>query len=215
MARGDILDTQFEGAEIDISDNKVVAGDDINLTAKDPTLKKIMIGAGWDLNTFQGEDMDIDVCVFLLDRHDKTREDEDFIFYNSPIGCNGAVEHTGDNRTGAGDGDDETVMIDLLGLPFDIMRIVVVLSIYQGYEKDQALSRVKNCFIRLVNADNDLEIVRFELTKEMQDQEHEFAMIGAYIDREGPKWHFRPVLEYFKGGLAEIATKYGIVILRQ
>jgi tellurium resistance protein TerD len=215
MSRGDILDTEFEGKAVELSDNLVQAGDDINITAKDPTLKKIMIGCGWDLNTFQGEDMDLDVSVFLLNRQDQTREDEDFIFYNSPAGCNGSVRHTGDSRTGAGDGDDETVLIDLLGLPFDIVRIAIVLSIYQGYEKDQSLSRVKNCFVRLVNADNQLEIVRYELKEELRDQEHDFAMLTATIDREGPKWHFRPVLEFYKGGLAEIATKYGIVVLRQ
>ena len=215
MARGDVLDTEFEGKDIDISDKLVHAGDDINLTAKDPTLKKIMIGAGWDVNTFQGEDMDLDVSIFLLDKNQQTREDEDFIFYNNPTGSNGAVTHTGDSRSGAGDGDDETILIDLLGLPFDIMRICIVLSIYKGYEKDQSLSRVKNCFIRLVNADTQLEIVRFELNDELKDQEHEFAMLAATIDREGPKWHFRPKPEFFKGGLAEIATKYGIVVMRQ
>lgn len=215
MARGDILDTEFEGKEIEISENLVFPGDDVNVTAKDPTLKKIMIGAGWDLNTFQGEDMDLDVSLFLLDKNEQTREDEDFVFYNNPSGSNGAVTHTGDSRTGAGDGDDETIMLDLLGLPFDIMRVAIVLSIYQGYEKDQALSRVKNCFVRLVNADTQIELMRYELKEELRDQEHDFAMVAAYLDREGPKWHFRPVLEFYKGGLAEIATKYGIVVLRQ
>lgn len=215
MARGDILDTEFENAKIDISDKLVFAGDDINLTAKDPTLKKIMIGAGWDVNTFQGEDMDLDASIFLLDRKDLTREDEDFVFYNNTTGSGGAATHTGDSRTGAGDGDDETIMIDLLGLPFEIVRIAIVLSIYKGYEKDQSLSRIKNCFIRLVNADTQLEIVRFELSDELKDQEHEFAMVAATIDREGPKWHFRPKLEFYKGGLSEIATKYGIVVMRQ
>ncbi|MCD8493991.1 MAG: TerD family protein [Alphaproteobacteria bacterium] len=215
MSRRDILDTEFENAEIKISDNLVKPGDDINITEKDPALKKIMIGCGWDLNTFQGEDMDVDVSIFLLDKNEQTREDEDFIFYNSPEGCNGAVKHTGDNRTGAGDGDDETIMIDLLGLPFDVVRIAIVVSIYQGYEKDQSLSRVKNCFVRLVNADNEFEILRYELKEELRDQEHDFAMVAALIDREGPKWHFRPLLEFYKGGLAEIATKYGIVIMRQ
>lgn len=215
MARKDVLDTQFEGTEIDVSEKLAKAGDDINITAKDPTMKKLMIAAGWDLNTFQGEDMDLDVSIFLLDRNDQTREDEDFVFYNNTTGCNGAALHTGDSRTGAGDGDDETILIDILGLPFDIMRICVVLSIYQGYEKDQSLSRIKNGFVRLVNAETQIEIVRFELTGELKDQEHDFAMVAATIDREGPKWHFRPKLEFYKGGLAEIASKYGIVILRQ
>lgn len=213
--RGDILDTEFEGKQAKEADTRIFAGDDLNLTNKDPALKKIMVGCGWDLNTFQGEEMDLDVSVFLLNSKDQTREDGDFIFYNNMKGCNDAVIHRGDSRTGAGDGDDENISIDLLGLPFDILRIVIAVSVYQGYEKDQPLSRIKNAYVRLTNAENGIELARFELHEDLKEHDQEFAMIAAYIDREGPKWHFKPVTEYYKGGLAEIATQFGIIIMRQ
>ena len=121
--------------------NKVKRGDEINLTLKDPTMKAIMVGVGWDLKAFESDPLDLDASVFLLDRNEKTRVDEDFVFYNNLIGSEGAVKHQGDSRTGAGDGDDEIMMINLQELPFDIMKISFVLSIYVGF--DSKLNRFK------------------------------------------------------------------------
>lgn len=213
--RGDVLDTEFEGKDVELSDHRVFPGEDLNLTNKDPTLRKIMLGCGWDLNVFQGEEIDVDISIFLLDKNDQTREDADFVFYNNMTALDSAVIHHGDNRTGAGDGDDEQISINLQELPFDILRIAVVVSIYQGYEKDQPLNRIKNGFIRLANSETQHELLRYELSHELADHDKEFAMIAAYIDRVGPNWHFKPVTEFYEGGLAEIATKFAIVVLRQ
>src|SRR5690349_11201078 len=102
----DILDTRFEGKEIELSDGRVSLGDDINLTAKDPSLNKLVIGVGWDLNAFNADALDLDFSLFMLNKDGVTRADEDFVFYNQPVCLDGGIKHGGDSRTGAGDGDD-------------------------------------------------------------------------------------------------------------
>lgn len=208
---GDIFDTQFEGKEIELVDNKVGIGDDVNLMAKDLTVHNILIGAGWDVNAFDADVLDLDLCLFLVDKDGLTQVDEDFVFYNNPMVLDGAVKHHGDSRSGAGDGDDETVSIDLHKISYEIMQIYLVVAIYKGFEKEQNLGQVRNGYIRIVNADSSYELVRYVFDKDIQDHQ-EMAMIAATLNREGPKWHFRPVGEFFEGGLAEIATRCGIIV---
>lgn len=207
----DILDTRFEGKKVDMSGNRVNVGDEVNLLAKDPSLKSLHVGMGWDLNAFDADVIDLDVSVFLLDKNDMTRVNEDFIFYNNLQDASGSVKHLGDNRSGAGDGDDESVIIDMHALTFDVYKIVFVLSIYRGEEKQQTMKKLQNAFIRMVNKDTGLEICRYELSKLLEDK-LETAMIVGVLNREGPKWHFLPRADFFDGGLGAIAQKYGCVI---
>ncbi len=207
----DILDTTFEGKEVVIEDNKIDEGDDINLLAKDPTLSKIIVGAGWDINTFDTDSIDLDISLFLLNRDNKTRNDNDFVFYNQPETLDGGITHNGDSRTGAGDGDDESILIDLHAVPFDIIDIAVVMSIYKGYEKEQALESVRNTYVRILNAENSFELMRFEIGKLFEDKTETGAVIGM-IRREGPKWHFKADIEFVPGGLSELARRYDIII---
>jgi tellurium resistance protein TerD len=209
---GDILDTRFDGKEVELTDNRAKVGDDINIIAIDPTLRKLHIGVGWDLNAYDATALDLDISVFLLDKNGKTRVDEDFIFYNNLEVLNGAVRHMGDNRTGAGEGDDETIFIDLTGVPFDIQKIVFVLSLYRGEEKDQRLGQVQKGFLRLANQETGIELLRYEIDKDLEDKAAT-GMIVASINREGPKWHFTPIAEFIDGGLKAIATRYGCVIV--
>lgn len=193
--------------------NALSKGEEVNLLQKDATLRECMIAVGWDIRTFEGDPVDLDVCCFLLNKADQTRENEDFIFYNNPKGCSGAVRHTGDSRTGAGDGDDETIYFDLNGLPFDVAKAVFVLSIYNGEEREHHFGMVRNTYLRVVNHESGDEIVRYDLTPELeQSSPSATAMVVAEIVREGPKWHFRAVGEPVEGGLARIATNYGIVV---
>ena len=210
----DIFDTRFEGKDVEITDNRVFLGQEVNITAKDPAMSRILIGMGWEMNAFDSEALDLDVSVFLLGKDDKTRIDEDFIFYNNLQGCDGAVRHNGDSRNGAGDGDDESILIDLKGVPFDVMKIVFTLSLYKGEEKSQNLSQLRNAYIRLVNADTQVELLRYDLDKDLAEKE-EIGAVIATLNREGPKWHFTPVAESVEGGLAKIAVRYGLVIMNQ
>ncbi len=208
----DIFDPSYDkDVEIKVSDNKVTKGDDINLTAKDPTMNNIVVGVGWTLNAFDADTLDLDISCFLLNKDGKTRVDEDFVFYNNMEGCDGAVCHNGDNLTGAGDGDDETISIDLSGVPFDIVKIMFVFSIYRGEEKGQGMGSVRNGYLRVVNASNTQEILRYDIQSEVEGHE-ETAMLIASINREGPKWHFEAVGEFVDGGLGAVATEYDIIV---
>ncbi|MGH1456184.1 MAG: TerD family protein [Alphaproteobacteria bacterium] len=208
----DIFDPAYDKkVEIKVSDNKVNKGDDINLTAKDPTMNNIVVGVGWTLNAFDADTLDLDICCFLLNKDGKTRVDEDFVFYNNVEACDGAVCHNGDNLTGAGDGDDETISIDLSGVPFDIVKIMFVFSIYKGEEKGQGMGSVRNGYLRVVNASNSQEILRYDVQEEVEGHS-ETAMLIASINREGPKWHFEAVGEFVEGGLGKVATDYDIIV---
>lgn len=207
----DIFEKEFDPDAFKINDNSIRKGDDVNLTQKDPSLRRVTIGLGWELKAFDVDVIDLDASCFLLDKNDKTRVDADFVFYNNPEGCDGAVKHNGDSRTGAGDGDDETMTIDLHGVPFDIVKIAFAVTIYGAHEKEQKLGMVSNAYLRILNADNGEEMLRYDITSDLQDRSEQ-GVIVATLDREGPKWHVRPVCEFVAGGLSELATRYGIVV---
>ena len=121
----DFFDTSHEGKAVEIEDNFVRMGDEVNLLEKDPTLKNVLIGAGWDLNAFNADALDLDLSLFLLNKDKMTRMDSDFIFYNQKDALDGGIVHHGDSRTGAGDGDDENISVDLHAVPFDILQILI------------------------------------------------------------------------------------------
>lgn len=210
----DILDTAYEGKEVELTDGKARVGDNINLTAKDPVLHKLLVGVGWDLNVFNAEALDLDVSLFMLDKTGKTRVDEDFVFYNQPMTLEGGVRHGGDSRTGAGDGDDEVMLIDLHSVPFDIMKIVFVLTIYRGHEKQQNMGMVRNAYLRIANEKSNVELVRYEFSDDLEDK-MDTGMIVATLNREGPKWHFTPVAEFVAEGLKDLAPRFGLTIVQQ
>lgn len=193
-------------------DNLVSLGDEINLSKKMPGFKHALVGIGWDLKQFDRDPPDLDASVFLLNKDEKTRVDEDFIFYNNLSGCDGAVSHTGDSRTGAGEGDDETIVIDLEALPFDVIKIVFVVSIYDLDASENNFTHVKNVYFRLVDQDTGHELLRYELDEELHVS-HTGLIVGE-IERVGAEWVFRAVGETNAGGLVKIASGYGIVVLQ-
>ncbi len=210
----DIFDTRFEDKEVELDDGYVSVGDDINILEKDPTIHKLRIGMGWEINAFDGDNLDLDLSLFMIDKNDHTRVDEDFVFYNNMMALDGAVKLHGDSRTGAGEGDDEVISVDLHGVPFDIIRIVVFLSIYQGLEKDQSLGMVRNTYMRLINEENNIELLRYDLSEHLRENDATGMVVG-YLDREGPKWHFRPQAEFEHEGLSTYAKKKGLIIIQQ
>ena len=189
----------------------VQKGESVDLLRKDPTLKRLRIGAGWEQRLLEGDRIDIDLSAFLLNIKDETRIDEDFVFYNSESGAEGGIKHSGDSRTGAGEGDDEAITIDLNGIPFDIIKIVFVLSIYDEENKDHNFSQVRDLFLRVINEDDQNEICRYVFEGDNEPKDGN-AIYVAMLVREGPKWFFEVQAEVINGGLAEIATKYGIIV---
>ena len=207
----DFFDTSYEGKEVELEDNRIGLGADFNLTGADPALRNVLVGAGWDLNAFNADALDLDLSLFLLDKDNMTRFDGDFIFYNHEGALEGGIKHHGDSRTGAGDGDDENISVDLQAVPFDVLRILVVVTIYKGFEKQQSLDMVRNAYVRIVNADTKHELCRYELDSVLDDKTETGIVVGA-LNREGPKWHFKPDAELIPGGLSELARRYGLII---
>lgn len=187
-------------------------GEQVNLTRLDPTLRKIVVGVGWDVIGFESEAPDLDASIFLLDKNNQTRVDEDFIFYNNLKSGNGEVEHRGDNRTGAGDGDDEIVLVDLMALPFEIISLSFVISIYDAGVRGHTFKSVRNCFLRISNEETGIELMRFHLDKEFQEEEQASAVVVGTLLREGPNWFFDGIGKMEEAGLPKIATDYGIIV---
>lgn len=184
-------------------------GGNISLTKSDPGLARIIVGLGWDVRATDGKEFDLDASAFLLTATGKVRSDADFIFYNQMKSVDGSVEHTGDNRTGAGDGDDEQIKIDLTKLPTEIDKVAVSVTIHEATQRNHNFGMVSNAFIRVVNADTNNEIARYDLT---EDASVETAMIFGEIYRHGAEFKFRAVGQGFKGGLGPLATNFGVSV---
>ncbi|OOF61429.1 TerD family protein [Rodentibacter pneumotropicus] len=184
-------------------------GGNVSLSKSAPGLTKLVIGLGWDARSTDGAEFDLDGSAFLLTSSGKVRSDSDFIFYNNLVAADGSIEHTGDNRTGEGDGDDESLIVHLNKLPTAIDKIAVTVTIHDAESRKQSFGQVSNAFIRCVNGDNNQEIARFDLT---EDASTETAMIFGEIYRHNGEWKFRAVGQGFAGGLAALARNYGIRI---
>ncbi|NWK51844.1 TerD family protein [Acinetobacter sp. SwsAc5] len=184
-------------------------GGNLSLTKTDPTLNNVLVGLGWDARATDGADFDLDASIFLLGANDKVRGEHDFIFYNQPRSPEGAVEHTGDNRTGEGDGDDESVKINLSKVPADIQKVIITVTIHDAEQRRQNFGQVQNAFVRIVNDLNQNEIVRYDLN---EDYSVETAMIFAELYRHNGEWKFRAVGQGFSGGLKAMCNQYGINI---
>ena len=184
-------------------------GGNVSLSKEEPNLAKILIGLGWDTRTTDGIDFDLDASAFLLAAGDKVRGDADFIFYNNLRSADGSVEHTGDNRTGAGDGDDEALLVDLTRVPADVLKIAIAVTIHDGEARRQSFGMVSNAFIRIVNEATGREISRYDLA---EDASTETAMIFGEVYRHNGEWKFRAVGQGYKGGLAPLARNYGVSV---
>lgn len=182
-------------------------GGNLSLSKTDPSLSRILVGLGWDPRATDGTEFDLDASAFLLDASGKVRGDADFIFYNQLKSPDGSVEHLGDNRTGAGDGDDEVVKVDLARVPAEIEKIAFTVTIHDADVRKQNFGQVSNSFIRVVNEVSGAEIVRYDLA---EDASTETAMIFAELYRNNGEWKFRAVGQGYAGGLRALANGYGM-----
>ena len=184
-------------------------GGNLSLSKTDPSLNQVLIGLGWDARATDGVDFDLDASAFLLAANDKVRGESDFIFYNQTRSPEGSVEHTGDNRTGEGDGDDEAVKINLAKVPADVQKIAITVTIHDAQNRGQNFGQVQNAFIRVVNDQTNVEIVRFDLN---EDYSTETAMIFGELYRHNNEWKFSAVGQGYNGGLSAMCSQYGINI---
>lgn len=182
-------------------------GGNVNLSKEAPSLKKLVIGLGWDPRATDGAAFDIDGSVFLLKADGKVRSDADFIFYNNLKSTDGSVVHLGDNTSGAGEGDDEKITIDLAAVPAEIEKITFGVTIHDAEARKQNFGMVSKAYIRCLNADGDKEIARYDLS---EDSSTETAMIFGDIYRVNGDWKFKAVGQGFAGGLGPLARSFGI-----
>lgn len=181
-------------------------GTAVSLTKAAPGLKNIVVGLGWDAQA-RGATFDLDASVFCVGQHGRVYNSDDFIFYNNLRSSDGAIEHTGDNRTGAGEGDDEAIKVALNRVASHVVSMVFAVTIHEGEEKRQHFGQVKNAFIRIINADTNQELARYDLAERFSG---ETALIFGDVYRAGNEWVFRAIGHGMKGGLPAACALYGV-----
>jgi len=182
-------------------------GGNVSLSKEAPGLTAVTVGLGWDVRTTTGTEFDLDASAIVLGADGKVVSDKHFIFFNNKTSPDGTVEHTGDNLTGEGEGDDEQIKVNLAGLPADVDKVVFPVSIYDADSRSQSFGQVRNAFIRVVNQAGAGEIARYDLT---EDASTETAMVFGELYRSGADWKFRAVGQGYASGLAGIARDFGV-----
>ena len=182
-------------------------GGNVNLSKTDPNLKQVLLGLGWDARSTDGVDFDLDASIFMVTENGRVRSDSDFIFYGQLRSPCGSIEHTGDNRTGAGEGDDEGLKIKLDQIPSIITRLVVAVTIPDAQVRKQNFGMVTNAFIRVVNEADGKELARYDLS---EDASTETAMIFGELYRHSGEFKFKAIGQGFAGGLGPLAKSFGV-----
>ncbi len=177
-------------------------GQKTNLTKENPDLKKIIASLGWDDESI---DFDLDISAFLLNAEEKVTQDEDFIFYNNMESETKAVIHTGSNKTD--EGHNETIMVDFSKIPSSIEKIPIIVTIHEAGERQQNFGQISTAFIRIINEDNNEEILRYDLA---EDFSIETAIIIAELYKSGEEWKFRAVGSGFRDGLNALCRNFGV-----
>jgi tellurium resistance protein TerD len=182
-------------------------GGNVSLTKQAPGLTAVTVGLGWDLRTTTGTDFDLDASALVLDEAGKIISDQHFVFFNNLRTPDGGVEHTGDNTTGEGEGDDEQIKVNFGAMPPTAQRVAFAVSIYEGDARSQNFGQVRNAFIRVVNQADNGEMARYDLS---EDASTETAMVFGELYRNGAEWKFRAVGQGYASGLAGIAADFGV-----
>ncbi len=183
-------------------------GQKVSLTKGNPGLKNVVVGLGWDVNQFDtGGDFDLDAAAFLLTDTGKVSKQEDFVFYGNLNHPSGSVQHMGDNLTGAGEGDDEQIKIDLSKVPENITKIAFTVTIYEPEQRRQNFGQINNAFIRIYNEDTGEELLRYDLG---EDFSIETAAVFGEVYKNGSEWKFNAIGSGFQGGLKALCAQYGV-----
>ena len=184
-------------------------GQNVSLSKTDPSLHRVLVGLGWDTRSTDGNDFDLDASLFLVNGQQKVPSDAHFIFYNQLVSPCGSVTHTSDNLTGDGDGDDETLIVELDKVPQSIDSLVITVTIHDAETRQQNFGQVRNAFVRLVNDDSQVEVLRFDLS---EDYSTETAMVFGEIYRRNGEWKFRAIGQGYNGGLYALCMQYGVQV---
>ncbi|MCX2971259.1 TerD family protein [Streptomyces sp. TRM70308] len=182
-------------------------GGNVSLTKEAPNLTAVLVGLGWDARTTTGADFDLDASALLTDGQGKVLSDQHFVFFNNLTSPEGSVEHTGDNLTGEGDGDDEAIKVNLASVPAEVEKVVFPVSIYEAETRQQSFGQVRNAYIRVVDQADGRELARYDLT---EDASTETAMVFGELYRHGAEWKFRAIGQGYASGLRGIAQDFGV-----
>ena len=185
-------------------------GQKVDLTKGNPSLKKLLVGLGWDINAYDsGASFDLDASAFLVGDNGKVPTEKEFVFYGNLKHVSGGVVHMGDNRTGEGEGDDEQIKIDLDKVPSNVSKIAFTVTIYEAEERRQNFGQVSNAFIRIVDEVTNEELIRYDLG---EDFSIETAIVVGELYRHNGEWKFNAIGSGFQGGLAALCNHYGIEV---
>jgi tellurium resistance protein TerD len=193
--------------EVELMAISLQKGQNVSLTKEAPGLKEVTFGLGWDARSTDGADFDLDASALILGENNKVLSDKHFVFYNNVQDPSGVVVHTGDNRTGEGEGDDEQIIVSVATLPSEVKKVVFVATIHEAEARKQNFGQVSNAYIRAVNNEGDKEITRYDLS---EDASIETAMIFGELYRHGEEWKFKAVGQGYSGGLAGVARDFGV-----
>ncbi|MGK2879787.1 MAG: TerD family protein [Mycobacterium sp.] len=182
-------------------------GGNVSLSKQAPNLTAVAVGLGWDVRTTGGQDFDLDASALACGENQKVLSDSHFVFYNNLRSPDGSIEHTGDNLTGEGEGDDEVINVELSAVPPDVAHIFFPVSIHDADNRRQNFGQVRNSFIRVVDRSNGVELARYDLS---EDASTETAMVFGEVYRRGGEWKFRAIGQGYVSGLAGIARDYGV-----
>ena len=183
-------------------------GQKVSLTKGNPGLKNVVVGLGWDTNAYDtGSDFDLDAAAFCLTDSGKVSSQNDFVFFGNLNHQSGAVSHLGDNLTGAGDGDDEQIKIDLSKIPAEITKIAFTVTIYEAEARRQNFGQVSNAFVRIFDENTGEELLRYDLG---EDFSIETAVVFGELYKNADEWKFNAIGSGYQGGLAALCNMYGI-----
>lgn len=183
-------------------------GQKVELTKGNPSLKKLLVGLGWDVNQYDsGADFDLDAAAFLLGADGKVITDAEFVFYGNLKHNSGAVEHMGDNLTGEGDGDDEQIVVDLSLVPANVEKIAFTVTIYDAEVRRQNFGQVSNAYIHIMDEVGNTDLIRYDLG---EDFSIETAVVVGELYRHNGEWKFNAIGSGFQGGLAALCRNYGV-----
>jgi tellurium resistance protein TerD len=173
-------------------------------------LTAVTVGLGWDLRTTTGTDFDLDASAIAVRPDGKVLSDKHFVFFGNLTSPDGSIQHTGDNLTGQGEGDDEQIMVNLAGVPAEVDKIAFPVSVYEADVRSQSFGQVRNAFIRVVNQVNGEELARYDLS---EDGSTETAMIFGELYRNNTEWKFRAIGQGYESGLRGIAQDFGVNVV--
>ncbi len=185
-------------------------GQKVDLTKTNPGLQKIVVGLGWDVNKYDaGSDFDLDSSVFLLNAEGKCSSEADFVFFNNLQGGNGSVIHNGDNRTGVGEGDDESINVNLNDVPANTEKISFTITIHDAESRNQNFGQVSNAYVRIINETDGEELIRYDLG---EDFSIETSVVVGELYRHNGEWKFNAIGSGYQGGLAALVEDFGLAV---